>query len=308
MTKLEIVKSQEYHDLLRKLNPLMNFDLEYDDIQQMIDYFKYQSNVDDKVSYMERHMVTYEIMKNSYFFLEFKDLTLIGLYTNPNENDHDYFILVEKDGTVHFIGDSIINWTNSTLLPFQEKDVFEFQTACYYKYNIPTVTWIDKTVKIAKTITPDEFTNDYKYQNYLKSDMLYDTYNYLKDTGIVGVNKKQLRMRVRGIAENDGVVAFHVQDDMTLSENIFDKRFFTHIPNLKGFMDLDIQYTYHEDGVIEITDYKATKPSLFNLVGFFSNFKARLKLYSYFITFFRLALRLFAIMFLIDNNINKPKK
>lgn len=75
MTKLEIVKSQEYHDLLRKLNPLMNFDLEYDDIQQMIDYFKYQSNVDDKVSYMERHMVSYEIMKNSYFFLEFKDLT-----------------------------------------------------------------------------------------------------------------------------------------------------------------------------------------------------------------------------------------
>lgn len=212
MTKLEIIKSQEYHDLLRKLNPLMNFDLEYDDSQQMIDYFKYQSNVEDKVSYMERHMVTYE------------------------------------------------------------------------------------------------FINDYKYQNYLKSDMLYDTYNYLKDTGIVGVNKKQLRMRVRGIAENDGIVAFHVQDDMTLSENIFDKRFFTHILNLKGFMDLDIQYVYHEDGVIEITDYKATKPSLFNLVGFFSNFKARLKLYSYFITFFRLALRLFAIMFLIDNNIKKPKK
>lgn len=307
MTNLEIVKSQEYHDLLRKLNPSMNFDLEYDDIQQMIDYFKYQSNIEDKISYMERHMVTYEIMKNSYFFLEFKNLTLIGLYTNPNENEHDYFILVEKDGSVHFIGDSIINWTNSDLLPFLEEDVFAFQTACYYKYNIPTIKWIEKTVKIAKTIHSSEFETDLKYQTYLKSDMLYDTYNYLKDTGLFGINKKQLRMRIRGIAENDGVVAFHVQEDMSLAENIFDKRFFTEIPNLKGFMDLDIQYTYHENGVIEITHYKASKPSLFNLVGFFSNFKARLKLYSYFIKFFKIVIHLLTIAFLIDLNIKKPK-
>lgn len=302
MNNLEIITSKEYQDLLLKLNPTMSFKPEMVEINKMIDYFKYQSNVDDKVSYMEEHMITYEVMKNTHFFIEFKNLTLIGLYTN--HIDKEYFVLIKKNGSIHFIGDSIINWTNCEALPFLPEQVFEFQTACFYKYNIPTITWLDKTVKIGKTITPDEFNNDEIYQNYLKSDLLFDTYTYLKDRSNQGNNLQVIRGRIRGITENNGVLIYHVNDKFEVIECILDSRFFTDIPlsKLKGFIDLDIRYTYHENGLIDIYNYKVSKPSILNLTGFFSGFKERLRLYSIYFTMLRIMVKLYSIVFFIELN------
>jgi hypothetical protein len=302
MNNLEIVTSQEYQDLLRKLNPSMSFEPEMVDINKMIEFFKFQSNPDDKVSYMEEHMVTYEIMKNTHFFIEFKNLTLIGLYTN--KVDKEYFILVKRDGSIHFIGDSIINWTNYEYLPFISENVFEFQTACFYKYNIPTVTWLDKTIKIGKTITPDDFNNDVNYQSYLKSDMLYDTYRYLKEFSVKGDNLQRIRGRIRGITDSEGVLVYYVNEKFKVVECILDSRFFNGINTntLKGFIDLDIRYTYHEDGLIDIYNYKVSKPSLFNIAGFFSGFKERLRLYSICFTMLRIMVKLYSIVFFIELN------
>lgn len=295
---MEIVNSPDYHKLVLKLDPEMSFTPDMLEVNKMIDYFKYQSNVEDKVSYIEKHMVTYEIMKNTHFFIEFKNLELIGLYNN--QIDREYFILVKRDGSVHFIGDSIINWTNDENLYFEKEDIFEFQTACFDRYNIPTITWVDKTIKIGKTINTDEFDNDLNYQSYLKSDMLYDTYEYLRTNAILGVNVKKLRMRIRGISENHGIVAFYVKEDFKLDQCILDNRFFTSLDNVKGFVDLDILYIYHASGFVEITYYKSSKPSIFNLVGFFSNFKARLKLYSFSFMIFRFMIKMYTMIFFID--------
>lgn len=302
MTNLEIVTSKEYQDLLIKLNPTMSFEPEMFEINKMIDYFKYQSNVDHKVSYMEDHMVTYEVLKNTHFFIEFKNLTLIGLYTN--HIDKEYFVLVKKNGSIHFIGDSIINWTNCEWLPFIPEEVFEFQTACFYKYNIPTITWLDKSVKVGKTITPDEFDDDQKYQSYLKSDMLFDTYTYLKDISTEGYNVQIIRGRIRGLTENNGVLVYHVNDKFKVIECILDARFFADIPpdELTGFIDLDIKYRYYENGFIDIYRYKVAKPSLFNLAGFFSGFRARLRLYSLCFTLLRIMVKLYSIVFFIKLN------
>lgn len=302
MKTIEIVTSKEYQDLLIKLNPTMSFKPDIVDINKMIDFFKFQSNPDDKVSYMEEHMVTYEIMKNTHFFIEFKNLTLIGLYTN--KIDKEYFILVKKDGSVHFIGDSIINWTNYEYLPFISENVFEFQTACFYKYNISTVTWLNKTINIGKTITSDDFNNDINYQSYLKSDMLYDTYCYLKEFAVIGDNLQRIRGRIRGITEKKGVLIYYVNEKFKVVECILDSRFFNeiNINNLKGFIDLDISYTYNENGIINIYNYKVSKPSLFNIAGFFSGLKERLRLYSICFTLLRIIVKLYSIVFLIELN------
>jgi hypothetical protein len=283
MNNLEIVTSQEYQDLLSKLNPSMSFEPEMVDINKMIEFFKFQSNPDDKVSYMEEHMVTYEVLKNTHFFIEFKNLMLVGLYTNTIGKD--YFILVEKDGTINFIGDTVINWTNYEELYFDKELVFEFQTACHYQYEIPTITWMDKTIKMGRTITPDDFNNDKAYQSYLKSDMLYDTYRYLKDNSAKGYNFKKLRMDIRGLAQSKGAVAYYIDEQFKLIDCILDYRFFTDVnpKKVKGFFDLDIEYEYSEDDVINITHYKASKPSIFNIFGLFSGFKERLRLYTVFL-------------------------
>lgn len=293
MTNLEIVTSQEYQDLLIKLNPTMSFEPEMVEVNKMIDYFKYQSNPDDEVSYIEEHLVTYEILKNTHFFIEFKNLTLVGLYNN--KFGREYFILVKKDGSVKFLGDSIINWTNDDSLHFKQDLIFEFQTACFYKYNIPTVTWLDKTIRISKTTTIEDFNTDESYQNYLKSDMLYDTYSHLKETSKAGLNIKKLRLRVLGFAQSKGVFVLYINDQLERTECILDYRFFNGInqEEIKGFMDVDIKYEYHESGYIDIQYYKTSKASIFNIVGLFSGFKERFRLLSYYAGF----LKIFAYLY-----------
>lgn len=309
MTNMEIVTSPEYHDLLNTLYPRMSFEPEMIEINKMIEFFKFQSNQNDEVSYMEEHMISYEVMKNTYFFIGFPNLVLIGLYTNTIGKD--YFILVERDGTINFIGDTIINWTNDERLPFEKEAVFEFQTQCHYKYNIPTITWMDKTIKMGRTITENDFNHDVAYQSYLKSDMLYDTYRYLKDNSHRGNNLKKLRSRIRGFTENKGVLVYYVNEDHKVVECILDSRFFTNInPNqMNGFIDLDIEYTYSEDNVITINHYKSSKPSLFNLTGFFYGFKERLRLYSVCFTMFRIVVKLYTMLFFfkLNRDIEKMK-
>jgi hypothetical protein len=53
MTNMEIVKSQEYQELLKELDADMSFIPQMDSINTMIDFFKYQSNPNDKISYMD---------------------------------------------------------------------------------------------------------------------------------------------------------------------------------------------------------------------------------------------------------------
>jgi hypothetical protein len=293
MNNLEIVTSQEYQELLRKLNPSMSFEPEMTEINKMIDYFKYQSNPDDEVSYIEEHLVTYEVLKNTNFFIEFKNLTLVGLYNN--NFGREYFVLVEKDGSVKFLGDSIINWTNDDDLYFKRELIFEFQTACFYKYNIPTITWLDKTIRISKTTTPDDFSHDERYQNYLKSDMLYDTYSHLKETSKIGSNIKKLRLRVLGFAQSKGVFVVYINDQLERTECILDYRFFNGInpKEIKGFMDVDINYEFYENGYIDIQHYKTSKVTIFNIVGFLSGFKERFRLISYYAGFLRIFVYLF---------------
>lgn len=302
MNNMEIVMSQDYHDLLSKLDPRISFEPKMVEVNKMIEFFKFQSNEKDEVSYMEEHMISYEVMKNTHFFIEFPNLVLIGLYTNTMGKD--YFILVERDGTINFIGDTVINWTNEERLSFDKETVFEFQTQCHYKYNLPTITWTDKTVKMGRTITDDDFNHDVAYQSYLKSDMLYDTYRYLKDTSIQGKNIRKLRARIRGLTENNGVLIYYVNGTHKVVECILDLRFFSNIvPNkLNGFIDLDIEYTCHADGVVTINHYKSSKPSLFNITGFFNGFKERLRLYAVCFTMIRIVVRLYTILFFFKLN------
>lgn len=302
MTNRDIVTSQDYHNLLSNLDPSMSFEPEMVEVNKMIEFFKFQSNEKDEISYMEEHMISYEVMKNTYFFVEFPNRVLIGLYTNTMGKD--YIILVERDGTINFIGDTIINWTNDERLPFDKDDVFKFQTQCHYKYNMPTITWTDKTIKMGRTITDNDFTHDMAYQSYLKSDMLYDTYRYLKDTSLQGDNIRKLRARIRGITENNGVLIYYVNAAHKVVECILDSRFFSNIdPNkMNGFIDLDIEYTCHPNGVVNITHYKSSKPSLFNITGFFNGFKERLRLYAACFNMFRVVIKLYTILFFYKLN------
>jgi hypothetical protein len=311
MTNMEIVKSQEYQELLKELDADMSFIPQMDSINTMIDFFKYQSNPNDKISYMEEHEITYEILRHTYFFIELDDLTLIGLYNN--QLGREYIVLVERDGSIHFIGDSIINWTNDPRLDFSADKVFEFQTACFYKYNIPTTTWTEQKVKISKTDASEEFNNDEKYQNYLKSDILYDTYTHLRDHRRKnGLNTKKFRVRILGFAKSQGVHAFYIADNSRRTECILDYRFFSHIPHndIKGFMDIDVIYDYHENGFIDIKSYKTSKVSLFNLVGLFSGFKERMRLITYYVHYVKIFILLFSMAKYIDlkSTLNKFKK
>lgn len=311
MTNMDIVKSQEYHDLLKKLNPEMSFEPRMDGINTMIDFFKYQSNPNDEISYMEEHEITYEIFRHTYFFIELDDLTLIGLYNN--QLGREYIVLVERDGSIHFIGDSIINWTNDPRLEFSPDKVFEFQTACFYKYHIPTTTWSEQKVKISKTDASEEFNKDEKYQNYLKSDLLYDTYAHLRDhRKRNGLNIKKFRVRILGFAKSKGVHAFYIADNSRRTECILDYRFFSHIAkkDIKGFMDVDVTYNYNENGFIDIKSYKTSKVSLFNLVGLFSGFKERMRLITYYIHYIKIFILFFSMAKYMDlkSGFNKNKK
>lgn len=295
MNNKEIIKSQEYQEYLKALDwkAVIN-----PNVDQLLEYFKFQSNPKE-AGYFTAFHKTYEILKNTYFFVELKSSQLIGMYTTPTGKD--YFIRVDSLANIEFIGDSIINWTNA-IKYIEKTKIKEFQEKCFYAYDIPTRLWNENQPTISHNdLTFDEssYLNDSQYINFIKSDMDYDTYLFLKTNASVStINKKRLRLLVNTLTDDGKYLSCDCVDandpKFRCNRLILDGRFLNGLNKTAiGFntlIDIDIEYSLNEQGYINLIHIKPYIISLFNILRLLKDIKARKKIMLLHYTKFKLSI------------------
>lgn len=112
MQKIEhIIKSKEYQNLLFKHFADIGFEL-IDDEQQKIkfksDFSEYNIDINDI-----DNLSLYNILMNTYWFGEFEDSNLFGLYFNPEIKEYTCIIQFDNEWNLRYRGNDIQIWIQS---------------------------------------------------------------------------------------------------------------------------------------------------------------------------------------------------